>query len=225
LRRAQSTNDTGAYLSFFGGASAATERGRIGYGKTGTGGATMFAGESADSLSLRAENALHLGARSTIVATMDLGMVIGSPTGGDKGAGTLNAQAVYDDNTLLTCYVFDQALDGEIDVGKWDETMESKLVPEIDAEGKPTGRYREERPPHSRVRDFTARAARDLDLEQFLTFLQMERHLPALPSYAEWITEGKRPMGTIVQGLWETLEVLAVHLGNLHTRLRALEGY
>ncbi len=29
------------------------------------------------------------------------GMIIGAPTGGDKGAGTLNATAVYDDNVLL----------------------------------------------------------------------------------------------------------------------------
>jgi hypothetical protein len=34
--------------------------------------------------------------------------VVGSPTGGNKGAGTINATAVYDDNTLLTDYVFEQ---------------------------------------------------------------------------------------------------------------------
>ena len=38
------------------------------------------------------------------------GTVVGSPTGGDKGAGTINAQAVYDDNVLLTDYVFDKRL-------------------------------------------------------------------------------------------------------------------
>jgi len=38
------------------------------------------------------------------------GLVVGSPTGADKGAGTINAQAVYDDNVLLTDYVFDYAL-------------------------------------------------------------------------------------------------------------------
>jgi hypothetical protein len=34
------------------------------------------------------------------------GVTIGSPTGGNKGAGTLNATAVYDDNVLLTDWVF-----------------------------------------------------------------------------------------------------------------------
>jgi hypothetical protein len=37
------------------------------------------------------------------------GITVGSPTGGDKGAGTINAQAVYDDNVLLTDYVFEIA--------------------------------------------------------------------------------------------------------------------
>jgi hypothetical protein len=34
-------------------------------------------------------------------------LVVGSPTGGDKGTGTINAVAVYDDNVLLTDYVFE----------------------------------------------------------------------------------------------------------------------
>ena len=42
------------------------------------------------------------------------GVVVGAPTGGDKGAGTLNATAVYDDNTLLTDWVFDLHYDGRI---------------------------------------------------------------------------------------------------------------
>ena len=48
------------------------------------------------------------------------GAVFGNPSGGDKGLGTINAQGVYDDNALLSCYVFDQVLDGEIDETKWD---------------------------------------------------------------------------------------------------------
>jgi hypothetical protein len=37
----------------------------------------------------------------------DGGFTVGSPTGGSKGAGTINAVAVYDDGTLLTDYVFE----------------------------------------------------------------------------------------------------------------------
>ncbi|MBL7081140.1 MAG: hypothetical protein ISS44_01030 [Candidatus Omnitrophica bacterium] len=42
------------------------------------------------------------------------GVVVGSPTGGDKGTGTINAGAVYDDDTLLTDYVFDKYFDGKV---------------------------------------------------------------------------------------------------------------
>lgn len=42
------------------------------------------------------------------------GLVVGSPTGGDKGAGTINATAVYDDNVLLTDHLWDLWVDGEM---------------------------------------------------------------------------------------------------------------
>jgi len=38
------------------------------------------------------------------------GVTIGSPTGGDKGIGTLNAKAIYDDGVILADHVFDAAL-------------------------------------------------------------------------------------------------------------------
>ncbi len=44
----------------------------------------------------------------------DGSIVVGNPTGGSKGYGTINAQAVYDDNTLLTDYVFDKYFDGKV---------------------------------------------------------------------------------------------------------------
>ncbi len=39
-------------------------------------------------------------------------VVVGSPTGGSQGAGTINAVGVYDDGTLLTDYVFEKYYDG-----------------------------------------------------------------------------------------------------------------
>lgn len=36
------------------------------------------------------------------------GIVVGSPTGGNKGSGTINAEAVYDDNSLLSDFVFER---------------------------------------------------------------------------------------------------------------------
>src|SRR3990167_5213849 len=50
----------------------------------------------------------------TSFMTIGAGIVVGAPTGGDKGAGTLNATAVYDDNVLLTDYVFDKYFDNKV---------------------------------------------------------------------------------------------------------------
>jgi lipopolysaccharide export system protein LptA len=46
--------------------------------------------------------------------TSNGGVTLGNPTGMDKGAGTLNANAVYDDNVLLTDAVFDLYHDGKL---------------------------------------------------------------------------------------------------------------
>lgn len=48
------------------------------------------------------------------------GLFMNGATMGDRGAGTINATAVYDDNVLLTCYPFDAALDGSMSIDKWD---------------------------------------------------------------------------------------------------------
>ncbi|MEK7526179.1 MAG: right-handed parallel beta-helix repeat-containing protein [Patescibacteria group bacterium] len=44
----------------------------------------------------------------------DGSLVVGNPTGGAKGVGTINAVAVYDDNVILTDYVFDKYYDGTV---------------------------------------------------------------------------------------------------------------
>lgn len=44
--------------------------------------------------------------------TLAGGLTLGAPTGGAKGDGTLNATAVYDDNVILTDWVYDLAYDG-----------------------------------------------------------------------------------------------------------------
>ena len=62
----------------------------------------------------------------TIVSRMSvrLGLIMrdaagAMPTGNDKGVGTINAFAVYDENVLLTDYVFDQAVDAKVNFGKY----------------------------------------------------------------------------------------------------------
>ena len=56
------------------------------------------------------------------------GMVIGAPTGGNKGVGTLNATAVYDDNTLLTDLVLDLFVDGRFDTRAYRAHPVAKII-------------------------------------------------------------------------------------------------
>lgn len=52
-------------------------------------------------------NAANTAATARMTLWYNGGLTIGSPTGGNKGSGTLNAVGVYDDNTLLTDFVFE----------------------------------------------------------------------------------------------------------------------
>lgn len=58
---------------------------------------------------------LGFATRGILRGYVDNGLVIGSPSGGDRGAGTINASAVYDDNALLTDLVLDLAASGTWD--------------------------------------------------------------------------------------------------------------
>lgn len=61
------------------------------------------------------------------------GFVVGSPTGANKGLGTINAVAVYDDNVLLTCYIRDllpgDEMADEALLEKWDARVPNLKVP------------------------------------------------------------------------------------------------
>jgi hypothetical protein len=127
----------------------------------------------------------------TTVAKIGNGVQLGTPAGGYKGAGTLNALAVYDDNVLLTDYVFDILLDGAV------------------------------RPEEA---DYAVRFdPRFLDPTEFAAFWHDNRHLPAMPSREDW-RNGTLPVGALVQRLWETVEVQAIHIEKLNVRLKAIGG-
>jgi len=75
-----------------------------------------FASTAADQFLIRAGGGVGIGTAAP-AAQLDVqggGVVVGAPTGGDLGACTINAEAVYDDNTLLSDYVFDYYFDGQI---------------------------------------------------------------------------------------------------------------
>ncbi len=162
------------------------------------------------------------------------GIQCGNPTGGDKGIGAINAQAVYDDNTLLTCYVFDQALDGAIDDAKWDGKVPDKTIPaEIDVNIE-TGVKRVVKPEerivrtHAPMRKFRARIGTledPLTLDGYAKHWREKRHLTSMPNEAAFDpTDGQLTTGEWVQRLVETVEIQAILIEELNTRVKTLEA-
>lgn len=117
-------------------------------------------------------------------------MQVGNPTGGDKGAGTINAVAVYDDNTLLTDYVFDYYYDSE--VSEEDKNLHSEY--------------------------------HILTLDELQAFIQENRHLPGIPSRADWERQGKPSVGQLLSGVWKNTEELSIYITELNSRLKELEA-
>lgn len=151
---------------------------------------------------------LFVNGAERVRITGDGSMVVGVPAGGAKGAGTINAQAVYDDNALLSCYVFDTALDGQADLAKWD----AKAI---------GGR-------HPGARRFAGRIGGrhdPLTLDGYAAHWREKRHLSSLPSEAAFDPAAdKLSTGEWIQRLVETVEIQAVLIERLNNRVKALEG-
>jgi len=165
------------------------------------------------------------------------GLNIGSPTGGDKGAGTLNCVAAYDDNSLLTCYIVEAWKYGDIDLNKWDDLVPNREHPaqyetvetgETDDDGKPITEQRvvteawTETRRHEPARGFAKVAADRLDIDKFAQFVWENERLPAFPAPDRWrdMYAGNLSAGDLIQRLWETVEVMAVH--SIEARKREL---
>lgn len=162
------------------------------------------------------------------VEIVNVGLVVGSPTGGSQGAGTINAQAIYDDNALLSCYVFDLELDGDIDDAKWDALVPDRWVqPASDSpDGPRAPAYLVERR-HEPMRRFSARAGTDYDpltLEGYARHWREKRHLTSLPNEASYDPEQGLSSGDWIQRLVETAEIQAILIEQLHGRIKALEA-
>lgn len=108
-----------------------------------------------------------------VIAT-DGGIIVGSGvTGLSKGKGTINAKAVYDDNSALSDFVFEPGY---------------KIIP----------------------------------IDSMRAFYERNKHLPTIPGRAEW--ESKKPsLGELTNRLYETIEVQARYIAELHERLKKLE--
>ena len=161
------------------------------------------------------------------------GLVIGTPTGADKGAGTINASNIYDDNTLLSCYVFDQVIDGAIDDVKWDAKVPDQIVPartEIDENSREERVVEAERRIprlHGPMRRFKARLGcvdDPLTLDGYAKHWRDKRHLTSMPNEAAFDAKKGLTTGEWIQRVVETVEIQAVLIEQLNARVKACEA-
>lgn len=223
------------------------------YGSNSAAGSLIYAGirtHILDATSGSEDGQLNFNVviNGSIAAGMILGpgLTLGSPTGGDKGWGSINAKAVYDDNTLLSCYPFDAYLDGEVDFAKWDGKVLDEIVPatfkevtydtgEKDENGKaiighksievtPEGRRERQ---HKDARKFASRLGTEydpLDIDKYTQHWKDKRHLSSMPNEAKFDPEKGMPAGAWVQRLVETVEIQAIHIAKLNDRLKVVEA-
>ena len=161
-------------------------------------------------------------------AYIQQGLVVGSPTGADKGVGTINATAVYDDNSLLTCYVFDQYLDGEVSLNKWDAKVPDRRIrPQRDEEGNIIRAARTEKRKHDPLRKFAARIGTKYDpltLDGYAKHWKEKRHLTAMPNEVKFDPEKNMATGKWIQRLIETVETQAILIEQLNQKVKTLEA-
>jgi hypothetical protein len=147
-------------------------------------------------------------------------LIVGSPTGGGKGAGTINATAVYDDNVLLTCYVLEQASTGTITESLWDERVPNRVHKGKDDEEVDRVEVRT----HEPMRKFKARINTEYDplnIDGYAKHWKDKGHLTSMPNEANYEAEST---GAWIQKLVETVEIQAVLIEQLNQRLKALEA-
>lgn len=190
--------DLGGLLRYNGRNSAAAD---YGYADIAAVFQTVTAASEAGYLRFRTAVSGSIGERLRIGG----GLYHNSATGGDKGNNTINFGAVYDDNSLLTCYPIEYAVDGRVDLEFWDSMA-------------PDGR-------HALARAF-AENAELVSLDAYEAFWRREKHLPFMPGRREWRDHArdKRPLGDLVSRLTLTADVHAVQIAALHNRLKALEA-
>ena len=159
-----------------------------------------------------AGNALASQINQFVVSTS--GATLGAPTGGAKGSGTLNATGVYDDNTLLTDWLFDLHYDGKILPTRTGRRISvvhdarGKVVSPAHWEGPPRGAPTK---PHHKL--FT--------LAEVSAVTVAERRLPWMPTEAEF--EQERHLGGLLSRLWQGQEQQQLYLFQLEARIKALE--
>lgn len=168
-------------------------------GRDASGGTQQYGGikcviDAATNLGEYGSTIIQSAVLGSVVDTLAVGdgVKVGSPSGGYKGAGTLNAVGLYDDNVLVSDFVFEQ------------------FVAKTAAKGTPLmGRL-------------VAETASMYDQKNYAAFWKEHRHLPSMPSRDE-IAVKPKPIGALLSGLWQAIEMTSIHVDGLEDRILALE--
>jgi hypothetical protein len=132
-------------------------------------------------------------------------LVWGTPTSGaDGGPGSINAQNIYDDGSLLTCFGTQHAKHGRVDLAQWDALS-------------PTGKNELAHRFVEMLTDFDPR-----DPRQYVTKMLSDEALPGMPRPDQW-THGERSLGEMHNRLWLAVELLASAFAGALDRIEALE--
>jgi len=126
--------------------------------------------------------------------TLDLGLYADNATGGDKGVGTINADAVYDDNAgPLTDYVLDFYVDGYVDPTNYD---------------------------HDLWKQFDTA---DFGIDAYVAKWMERRALPCFAARTEGAKSYEQSVGQLARCLVQAAETQAVHIKELNERVKSLE--
>lgn len=169
---------------------------------------------------------MDVGANATRLI-IGAGLYHGAATGGDRGNGSINMDAVYDDQVLLTCIPMQQAfLDrGEIDLAWWDKQVPDKVQPE---QRNKFGEIIQHREVHPRKHE-VARLFKRLhdegvdpwrDPDSYFERMRTDEALPGMPTKHEW-KHGELSLGRVASRKWLAMELLGVAMMNMHERMKA----
>jgi len=152
------------------------------------------------------------------------GVQCGAPTGGDKGNGTVNAKAVYDDNTLLTCIpVQKEFLDnGTIDKAYWNSKTPD-APKKFDEDKKELPAEPMEHPSIAIMEDLMAAGYDPRNPTKYCDYLYEHNSLPGMPTRANWV-HNELSQGQVMTRLWLAAELLAVSYRTSHQEMETLKN-
>lgn len=174
-----------------------------------------------------------ISANNADVIKVLAGVQVGSPTGGDKGAGTLNAVGVYAQGTLLTCYVDEAYKTGTVDLEYWDNKVPNTHVPESEEYHNGKTVIRKGIPAHTIVnthgpaRKFLSRLGTKYDpttLAGQRLHLSEKKHLTPYQNPDKFTDETRPDLGSWVQCGVEMDELLFLYISQLEDRIKVLEA-